>query len=64
MTRQNRQWIITFIDGEIIEISGNREVVNLGVLTISTQGIYGGPDTDVHHFPLNNIRVWHERDES
>jgi len=51
------------MDGKVINARGDRAIVNLGVLTISTEQPYAMPDADVHHFPLNSIREWTEEHE-
>jgi hypothetical protein len=63
LARRWRRFVITFMDGEVKEVKGNRAVVNLGVLTISTEQNYGLPDSDVRHFPLSNIKDWSEVEE-
>ena len=48
---------VVFIDGSTQRITGNREEVRDGVLTILTRSTYGDA-RDVVRLPLSNIKSW------
>lgn len=58
MSRYYGQVIITFTDGSVEKVGGNRARTHDGILVVCTEGSYGGDARDVHHFPLVNIRSW------
>lgn len=50
--------IVNFVDGTVEHIGGNRANTYDGMLVVSTTSSYGGPDRDVIHIPLVNVKYW------
>ncbi len=57
MSRYYGYVLIDFMDGTTERVGGNRERLGDGMLVVYTARDYG-PDTDVRHFPLANIKSW------
>lgn len=59
MSRYYGYVLIDFTDGTSERVGGNRTryLSDDGVLVVYTALDYG-PDTDVRHFPLANIKSW------
>lgn len=52
---------VTFTDGTTERVGGTEARIWENQLVISTTHSYG-PNSDVHYYPLANIREWHWED--
>ena len=58
MSRYYGHVLITFTDGKVDRVGGNRAEIRDEQVVVYTAGNYG-TNTDFRHFPLVNIREWH-----